>query len=302
MSIDLREVKQYGGLKFYAKQAVEGFLIGLHKSPFKGFSVEFAEHKPYISGESTKHIDWKLYNKTDKLYIKEYNEETNLRCHIIIDSSSSMRYESNGLSKLDFSAIAASTFIQLLNKQRDALSLVEINKDVVYQSESKSSPLHASLLIDYLESLLSNKKNNFIETSLVPALHNIARQIHKRSLVIIFSDLMDTNSTNDELIDALNHIKYANNEVVVIQPLDLAKEINLELDNKPYAFVDIETGTEMKVSPAEIQQEYQKTANNWLNDIKSKCDSYKIELIQADINENIEQILLPFLIKRSKMN
>lgn len=301
MSIDLREIKQYGGLKFYAKQAVEGFLIGLHKSPFKGFSVEFAEHKPYISGESTRHIDWKLYSKTDKLYIKEYNEETNLRCHLIIDSSSSMRYEANGLSKLDFSAIAAATIIQLLNKQRDALSILEINDKVVYNSESKSSPLHASLLIDYLESLLS-KKGEFIRTDLTSTLHNIARQIHKRSLVIIFSDLMDNTSTNTELIDALNHIKFANNEVVVIQPLDMDKEINLKLENKPYSLVDIETGKELKISPTEVQKHYKETANNWLNDIKTKCDSYKIELIQADINQSIEQVLLPFLIKRSKMN
>lgn len=301
MNINLREVKQYGGLKFYAKQAVEGFLIGLHKSPFKGFSVEFAEHKPYISGESTRHIDWKLYSKTDKLYVKEYNEETNLRCYIIIDSSSSMRYESGGLSKLDFSAIVASTIIQLLNKQRDSLCLLEINKDVVYQSESKSSPLHASLLIDYLESLLS-KKEEFISTDLTSTLHDIARQIHKRSLVILFSDLMDNSSSNDELVDALNHIKYSNNEVVVIQPLDMSKEINLELENKPYALIDIETGVEMKISPSEVQKKYKETANTWLKDIKTKCDSYKIELIQADINQNIEEVLLPFLIKRSKMN
>lgn len=301
MGIDLREVKKYGALKFYAKQAVEGFLIGLHKSPFKGFSVEFAEHKPYTTGESTRYIDWKLYSKTDKLYIKEFEEETNLRCYIIIDSSSSMRFESNGLSKLDYSAIVASTIIQLLNKQRDSLCLMNINDDEMYQSASKSSPLHANLLIDYLESILSNDAK-FVKTNLTQQLHDIAHQIHKRSLVIIISDLIDPNSTNDEIIDAINHIKYSNNEVVIIQPLDYSMELNLDLENSPHSLIDIETGNEVKISPNEIRKQYLQVANKWVNDIKSKCDSYKLELIQADINQDIESVLLPFLIKRSKMN
>ncbi len=300
MSIDLREVKQYGKLSFFAKQAVEGFLIGLHKSPYKGFSVEFAEHKSYIAGESTRHIDWKLYGRTDKLYTKEYDEETNLRCYIVIDSSSSMRFGNKNFSKLDFSAIISSTLIQLLNKQRDAIGIYTIDEEITYKSEVKSSPKHANLLINYLESLL-NKKSDNISTNLVESLHQIAQQIHKRSLVIIFSDLIDRNNSPEELIDALNHIKYSNNEVIIFQPMDVAQEMDLDLENKPHELTDIETGKKIKISPNEIRESYKKNSYNWMNKIKDLSAKFKLELIQVDINQNIDQILLPFLIKRSKM-
>src|SRR6476620_6104889 len=199
MSLDQQEVQQLSHLELLARQVVEGFITGLHKSPFHGFSVEFAEHRLYNTGESTKHIDWKLFGRSDKLFVKRYEEETNLRCNLVIDNSSSMHYpapekgDRNFLNKISFSIHAAAALIYMLRQQRDAVGLSIFSDKSELQTESKSSSVHHKYLFNELERLLARKQENQRSTtSASKVLHEIAESIHKRSLVVIFSDMMET--------------------------------------------------------------------------------------------------------------
>ena len=205
-TIDYSQVKKFESLELLAKQVVEGFITGLHKSPFHGFSVEFAEHRLYNSGESTRHIDWKLYGRTDKLFVKRYEEETNLRCQLVIDSSASMYYPeaSNSFNKISFSVYCCAALIQLLKRQRDAVGLSVFSEKLDIHTPAKSSVVHHKMLYNHLEKVIASEKSS--KTFVVDALHQIAESIHKRSLVIVFSDMMDNSSTgNDELFSALQH-------------------------------------------------------------------------------------------------
>src|SRR4249920_2535390 len=185
------EIAKIENLDLLAKQVVEGFLIGLHKSPFHGFSVEFAEHRLYNPGESTRHIDWKVYARTDRLYVKKFEEETNLRCMLVMDASSSMFFpekeeSKSGLRKIDFAALASASIMQLLRKQRDAFGLTVFSGETELMSEVKSSSVHHKILLGQLKRLLDRTQKNK-KTAAAAALHEIADKIHRRSLVIIFS-------------------------------------------------------------------------------------------------------------------
>ncbi|MEA3479205.1 MAG: DUF58 domain-containing protein, partial [Bacteroidota bacterium] len=219
-TIDLNRLQQFGSLEFIAKQVVEGFITGLHKSPFHGFSVEFAEHRLYNAGESIKQIDWKLYGRTDKLFVKRYEEETNLRCHIIIDNSSSMYFplkdkpSIDDPNKITFSIYAAAAIIQLLKKQRDAFGLSVFSDDIEINTRASSTTVHTKYIYTELEKMLlpipvSTHKKTFATR----ALHQIADLIHKRSLVIIFSDMFDSHGDPDKLFSALQHLRHNKHEV-----------------------------------------------------------------------------------------
>ena len=286
---------------------MEGFITGLHKSPFHGFSVEFAEHRIYNTGESTRHIDWKLYARTEKLFIKRYEEETNLRCQLIIDNSSSMYYplqetlKGNQVNKINFSVYCAAALIELLRRQRDAAGLSIFSEDVELHTPSKSSSLHHKYLFDQMEQLLENKQANKKNTFAVQALHKIADNIHRRSLVIIFSDMMESTSNNEELFSSLQHLRHNKHEVILFHVTDKKKELDFEFENRPYQFIDVETGEEVKVHTNEIKTNYLKAVSAFKKDLMLKCGQYRIDFIEADINEGFNQVLLPYLIKRSKM-
>ena len=187
------DVNAIGGLELLAKQVVEGFITGMHKSPFHGFSVEFSEHKLYNNGESTRHIDWKLFAKSEKLYTKKYEEETNLRCHVIIDNSASMHYplrkkqQVGHLNKIGFSAIAAASLGELLKRQRDAIGLSVYSDTYEYYAPEKGSDRHRNMLIYQLEQLLVSESKSSTET--YKYLHEIAEKIHRRSLIFVFTIL-----------------------------------------------------------------------------------------------------------------
>jgi len=303
--IDPKEVHAYSHLELFAKQVVEGFITGLHKSPFHGFSVEFAEHRLYNTGESTRHLDWKLYAKTDKLFVKRYEEETNLRCRIIIDISSSMNFpepiEKEGTNnKLEFSIYAAAALIELLKKQRDAYGLSLFSEEIDLHTEAKSNPLHQRLMYNYLDELL-NAEQKTKKTSAVDALHQISDMIHRRSLVIIFSDMMDNSDREDELLSALQHLKHNKHEVILFHVLDKRTELDFELENRPYRFVDLESGEEVKVNPTEVREAYQEAAKKREVELRLKCGQYGIEFLTADVAKSYHQILLPFLLKRKKL-
>lgn len=287
-------------LELLATQVVEGFITGLHKSPFHGFSVEFAEHRIYNTGESTKHIDWKLYGRTDKLFVKRYEEETNLRCHIVIDTSGSMFYPAEGLNKMCFSVFAAASLMQLLRKQRDACGLSLFDEDLYYHSECKVSQTHVRMLYAKMEELLRPALKP-TKSNIAQSLHRLAERLHRRSLVIVFSDMFGDASKNDELFTALQHLKYNKHEVVLFNVLDNKTEHEFDFVNRPYLFVDSETGEQMKLFPAQVKQQYLTALNKHQQQLKLKCAQYKIEFIEANVGNDFSQVLLPFLVKRNKM-
>ncbi len=297
----LEQLQPFSNLDFLANQVVEGFITGLHKSPFHGFSVEFAEHRLYNSGESVKNIDWKLYGRTDKLFVKRFEEETNLRCQLVLDASSSMYYPDIATNKIRFSVLASAALMVLLKKQRDAFGLSVFSDTIQFSSQCKSTTAHQQLIFHALEDALQAPKQQK-HTHISDALHLIAEQIHRRSLVIIFSDLLDSNSDRgDDFFSALQHLKHNKHEVVVFQVLDKAKELNFEFENRPWIFVDSETGEEVKVQSNQIRESYLEQMRNYQKELQLKCYQYKIDYIEADIAKGFDTILSAYLIKRNKM-
>lgn len=298
-------IREFGHLELLARQVVEGFIIGLHKSPFHGFSVEFAEHRLYNPGESTKNIDWKIYARTDKLFSKKFEEETNLRCQIVIDASSSMYFpelspQSKGLNKLRFSALAAASLMNMLKRQRDAFGLSIFDEEVRINTKCKSSTAHNRLLLTHLEQLI-REPDLHKKTAAASALHGIAESIHKRSLVIIFSDMFEYGDNVDELLTALQHLKYNKHEVILFHVTDKSKEIEFEYDNRPYMFVDMETGERIKLRSNEVKERYKEQMDKFLNQLHLKCLQYKIDFIPTDIADGYRSILQSYLVKRRKM-
>ena len=301
-SIQRLRLAQFGNLELLANQVVEGFITGLHKSPFHGFSVEFAEHRLYNTGESTRHIDWKLYGRTEKMFTKKYEEETNLRCQIVLDVSSSMYFEKDGVSKFEFSVYAAASIIELLKRQRDAVGLTFFSDKIELHTQAKSSVAHHRFLFSELEKRFvqyqSDKSSN---TNAIQALHDIAELTHRRSLVVVFSDLLDDPSKIDELFQALNHLKHNKHEVILFHVVNKALEVDFNLDNRPYQLIDMETGEKMRLQPAEIKAKYVEEIQKYFNEIKMRCANYRIDFMPADVNEGYNQILLQYLLKRQKM-
>ncbi len=300
MQLTPEQLLQTGNLEFLAKQVVEGFITGLHKSPFHGFSVEFAEHRLYNSGESTRHMDWKLFARTDKLFVKRYEEETNLRCQIILDCSGSMYYPETGFSKLRFSIYAAASLMLMLRKQRDASGLSLIDDAVNFHTPCKSNSIHQKLLLHKLEELLQSPKRSG-HSNIAASLHQIAEMIHKRSLVIIFSDMLQTGEGDEELFRALQHLKYNKHEVILFHVEDKQTEVNFEFANRPYLFVDAESGEKLKLFPNQVKEAFWQASDERRHLLKLKCAQYKIDLVEAKVGNDFNQILLPFLLKRSKM-
>ena len=303
-----KELNKAGGFKnleLLAKQVVEGFIAGMHKSPFHGFSSEFAEHKIYNQGESTKHIDWKLFAKTDRLYTKRYDEETNLRCHLIIDNSSSMHYPEmsnfslENLNKIAFSALGAAALMQILKKQRDAVGLSVYSDKYDYYSPEKGSERHHQMLLHQLSNVVVSKPKNTL-TETYTYLHQIAEKIKRRSLIFFFTDMFQTTSDDDKLFEALRHLKYNKHEVILFHVFDKKREQEFNFSNAPKRFVDVETGEHMDLYAENIQENYEKAVSNYFETIKLKCIQYKIKYVEADINKDFNSILTTYMIERQK--
>lgn len=310
MPINYPEVQHFSHLELLAKQVVEGFITGLHKSPFHGFSVEFAEHRLYNTGESTRHIDWRLFGRSDKLFVKRYEEETNLRCQLVIDNSSSMHYpeQEKGkkelLNKISFSIHAAAAIIYMLRQQRDAVGLSIFSDKSELNTQSKSSSVHHKYLFNELEKLSLRTDERVRKTTAASkVLHEIAESIHKRSLVIIFSDMMETSfEKRDELFSALQHLRHNKHEVILFHVTDKQKEEEFRFENRPYLFVDVETGEQVKVHSNEVKEHYISSMNSYKHELKTRCAQYRIDFVEADIHEGYRQVLLPYLLKRERMN
>ncbi len=301
----INEITGFKNLELLATQVVEGFISGLHKSPFHGFSSEFAEHKVYNSGESTKHIDWKLYAKTDKLFTKRYEEETNLRCHLILDNSTSMHYPEkmelhiNSLNKIAFSALAGAAIMNLLKRQRDAIGLSIYSNEYEFYAPEKGSERHHQMILDKLnEAVLT--KSVAKKTQTYEFLHLIAEKMKRRSLVFLFSDMFQNELEEEKLFEALKHLKYNKHEVVLFHTIDKSKELKFDFENKPRKFVDVETGYFLNVYPDTIKENYETSVTNYFKALKQKCAQYRIKYVEADINAGFSKILTTYLIERQK--
>ena len=296
------EIKNLGLL---AKRVVEGFITGIHKSPFHGFSVEFSEHKLYNNGESTRHIDWKLFAKTEKLYTKKYEEETNLRCHIIIDNSASMQYPIvkkqavDNLNKVGFSAVAAASLMEILKKQRDAVGLSIYSDSYEYYAPEKGSERHRKMLLHQLEQLLVSESKATTET--YKYLHEIAEKIHRRSLIFVFTDMFQPNKDHASLFEALRHLKFNKHEVVLFHTYDGKTEYNFHFDNSPKKFVDMETGEEINIYAENVREKYKELVGSYFKELKSKCLQYKIDYVPVDIHKGYHEVLTSYLISRKKI-
>lgn len=300
MSIKLSQIAQNISLELLARQLVEGFITGLHKSPYHGFSVEFAEHRLYNEGESTRHIDWKVYARTDRLFTKRYEEETNLRCLIALDISRSMFYPTEAKSKIRFSTYAASALAYLLQRQRDAVGLCLFSDKIETLTQVKSTPSHLDKIFTHLSNV-TEITPPAKQTRVASVLHEVAEKIHKRSLVIIFSDMFDSDEDADELFKALQHLKHNKHEVIVFHVIDNATELEFEFDDRPIEFIDLESGDRIKVNPADVKDDYKTRAQNFHAALKMRCNQYKIDFIEADVATDFNNILQTYLIKRAKM-
>ncbi len=304
----LREhISRYKSLDFFARQVVEGFITGRHKSPFHGFSVEFSDYRQYNTGESTKNIDWHLYGRTDRLYVKQFEEETNLRCQLLIDQSGSMLFpiERHGdidhPNKLTFSVYAAAVLIELLHRQRDAFGLSLFSGQIDQQTPCRSNSVHQQYLLGLLDGLLQpvNKESHRV-TSLAETIHLTAEQLHKRSLVVLFTDAFVRPEEQEPLFDALRHLRHNKHEVIIFHTYDFAHEVNLDYDSRPHLFVDLESGRQLKLQPEEVADAYRRQMTELFDTLRQRAMQYHIDYVPVDIARGFHQVLLPFLLKRSK--
>ncbi|MFB6257632.1 MAG: DUF58 domain-containing protein [Flavobacteriales bacterium] len=304
--IEQQRLSQFSHLELLAKEVVEGFITGMHKSPFHGFSVEFAEHRAYNPGESTRHIDWKLYARTEKLFVKRYEEETNLRGEILVDASSSMNFpDEKGrerFNKLEFAVHAAAALVTLLRKQRDAVGLSIFSDQLELLTEARVNAAHMRFIFQQLEQLLNTERERQQKrTNVTGSLHQIAERIHKRSLVILFSDMMDNSEEQEELFSALQHLRHNKHEVLLFHVMDAPYELNFELENRPYSFIDLETGEEVKANPNEVREHYTERMHEFHEQLRTRCHQYGVDFVPCDISRGFDTVLWEYLNKRSRL-
>lgn len=305
--MDFSQINNISGiqnLELLAKQVVEGFITGMHKSPFHGFSVEFAEHRLYNKGESTRHIDWKMYAKTDKLFVKRYEEETNLRCHIIIDNSASMHFPTienitiEKYNKIGFTAIATAALLEILKRQRDAFGMSIYSDKNDYYAPAKGNEKHRRMLLNQLSNITTKKTDK--RTNTYTVLHQIADKIHRRSLIFLFTDMLQADKDDEALFAALRHLKYNKHEVVLFHVFDGKLEYNFDYDQAPKKFVDVETGEQINLFADSLKEDYKINVKNFFNTLKLKCLQYKIDYVPVDIRESFDKVLTSYFISRNR--
>lgn len=298
---NINELIPNTNLDLLAKQVVEGFITGLHKSPFHGFSVEFSEHRAYQQGENTKAIDWKLYARTDKMYVKRFEEETNLRCQFILDVSSSMYYPQKKWNKIKYSIVAIASLIQLIKKQRDAFGLSTFSEQVDLHTSSKSTTTHQKYIYSELEKCML-MDTNMKRGSIAQCIHELAEKLHRRSMVILFSDMFEQTENLDSLMEAFQHLKYMKHEVIVFHISDTDTEIEFNFEQRPYVFVDMENGEEIKVHANAIRDTYRNSMQSYLKKVSERCLQEKIDFIPINLQKGFNEVLISYLLKRQKFH
>ncbi|TGE18577.1 DUF58 domain-containing protein [Hymenobacter elongatus] len=300
--LDLAAVRSFENLEFLARQLVEGFITGLHQSPYHGFSVEFSEHRLYNPGESTRHIDWKVFARTDKLFVKRYEEETNLRCHLLLDVSPSMYYPAPGHDKLRFAVLCAAALTTLLQKQRDAVGLVTFADQIELQTPVRSTTSHRHTLLLTLQQLLERPAAARRPTDVAGVIHQIAQQIPKRSLVILFSDMLGRSPAEQTAsLAALQHLRHQQHEVLLFHVMDRATESEFAFAERPYLFEDVETGEQIKLQPGQVREQYRAAMQQYEQELALRCGQYRIDFVPVDIREPFDKVLYAYLVKRGKV-
>lgn len=280
-------------IELKARYVVEGFMIGLHRSPFHGFSVEFSEHRPYMQGDALKNIDWKVYAKSEKYVIKQFEEETNLICHILLDSSKSMNFKHSGkISKIEYAITLAASLSYLMINQQDSVGLTVYSDKIDGYFPPKSNKIYLKNILAALNNINASGK-----TSTAVCLNQIAEKIKKRGLTIIISDLFDN---PDSIISAFKHIRYKKNEVIVFQILD-PSEKNFGFDGDA-VFIDSETGSELTTQPHHIQKAYQSAMGEFISKIKNECLNYGIEYNLIETDQPFDKAILSYFMKRARMH
>ncbi|MEG8946089.1 DUF58 domain-containing protein [Rosettibacter firmus] len=302
--LDPSIIAKIENLELRARMIVEGFMIGLHRSPYHGFSVEFSEHRPYMQGDSLKNLDWKVYAKREKFFIKQYEEETNLICHIFLDASNSMNFKYNAqVTKLEYAITLAAALSYIMINQQDAVGLATYSDHVHSFLPPKSNNVYLKTL--FLELLKVNPSGKTLTSKCIDPLVN---KINKRGLTIIISDFFDFTQPQqdniktdmfDSIMKTLKHIHYKKNEVIVFQILDpVEKNFNFDRDS---IFVDIETGEEITTQPYFIQKAYQESMQEFINRFKTECLNYGIEYNLLETTTPFDKALLSYFSKRSKL-
>jgi uncharacterized protein (DUF58 family) len=286
-------VSKINNLDLRARLVVEGFLVGLHKSPYHGFSIEFSEHRPYMIGDDLNKIDWRVFAKTEKYFIKQFEEETNLKVYIILDSSKSMSFKSNEVksTKLEYAKTLAAALTYLLINQRDAAGLMSYSNKINYIIEPKATKTQLSEILNILANIKPSETTN---TS--GSLIKLAERIKKRGLVIIISDLFDE---IDRVLNSLKNFSFLKNEVIVFQILD---QIELSFGFKSDSiFIDLETNERLSTQPYQIKKAYQDAMKEFISKIKHECLKANFDYNLILTNEPFDKALFKFLQKRKKL-
>ncbi|GAB4414681.1 MAG: DUF58 domain-containing protein [Bacteroidia bacterium] len=288
-------------IEIKAKMIVEGFITGMHKSPYHGFSVEFAEHRPYNPGESLKNVDWKVYGKTDKLFSKKYEEETNLRCQVVLDVSDSMRYPQSGMTKLEYGAYLAAALQYLMIGQRDAAGLTLFDTEISFFAPPKSRYSWLLPMYKQLEMVAASTDYFTRRTATARVLHQVAMKFHQRSFVVIITDLFNQFDEVDDLFKALRHLRHAKHEVIVFHLLDRETEELFDFPNRPLILKDLESGEKVEVQPNQIREQYREVMGQFKRRFKQRCYEFNIDFVEVDIRQPYDKVLTDYLVKRQSI-
>ncbi len=300
--LDPAVISQLKSMELRARLIVEGFITGLHKSPYHGFSVEFAEHRPYNCGDELRHVDWKVYAKTDRFYVKQYEEETNLRHYVVLDTSSSMRYRhATPLTKLEYGAYLSAALHYIMIQQRDATGLIAFDETLHTLRHPKSTRGYLRQLLLTLEKLVRMPPTPRVRTAAADVLHKVAERIPRRSLVVLISDLLENIASHEAVFKALKHLRHRGHEIIVFHILEKHTERLLAFPDVPMVFRDLETGEEITLHPAHIRTHYQEALASFMERFRRQCMEYEIDFVELDTGDSYEKALLTYLNKRSKL-
>ncbi len=298
-------LSKLSSLELRAKKIVEGFISGLHKSPYHGFSVEFAEHRPYNPGDDFKHIDWKQYAKKERFYVKQYEEETNLRCYVLLDTSSSMLFKHFGeWSKLRYGIHYAASVLYLMHRQRDACGLIPFSSKLETFIPAKGTYAHLrQIYLELEKELIREDKKDEIKrtTATAQVIHEVSERLNHRSLVVLITDLFEDVEAHDELISALKHLRHRKHEVLLFNTLEKRSERELDFPDQKFVFEDMESGTELEVVPAQIREDYIAKVEEHTKKFKMACSEFEIDYEEMDTESGFDTALLAYLNKRRRL-
>ena len=290
--LDPKKISHLASMDLRARLVVEGFIAGLHKSPYHGFSVEFSEHRQYMPGDDFKHIDWKVYGKTDRFYVKQFEEETNLKAYLLLDCSASMGYSSGEVNKFQYATYLAAALTYLMIRQRDAVGLVSFDEKIRRLLPARSVSTYLSRILTELENTRTANS-----TAIVPTLHEMAERIKRRGLIMLFSDLFDDNTQG--VIQGLKHFRHRNHEVIVFHILD-PMEVRFDFRDDAI-FQDMETRQKLSTQPVHIRAEYRKMMREFLTGIKKACLENNIDYVPLTTETPFDRALVQYLQKRKRV-